>query len=68
MFGLLLGMIIAFHLGINVGRNRPLLSNPYGDDIVDSVKARAGQVIDDTRDTIHDAAKSGLKELEKKLD
>jgi len=68
MFGLLLGMIVAFHLGINFGRDRPLLSNPYGSDIVSSVKTRAGEVIDNTRDTIHDAAKSGLKELEKKLD
>lgn len=66
--GLLLGMIIAFHLGINFGRDRPLLSNPYGNDVVGSVKARADEVIDNTKDTIHDVAKSGLKELEKKLD
>ena len=31
--GLVIGAAVAFHLGINFGRDRPLLSNPYEKDV-----------------------------------
>lgn len=54
------GVLIAFHLGMNFGRHRPILSNPYADQ-VESVKDRAGQVIENTKETIHQATEPARK-------
>lgn len=54
------GVLIAFHLGMNFGRHRPILSNPYADQ-VESVKERAGQVIENTKETIHHATEPARK-------
>ncbi|MEO8332901.1 MAG: hypothetical protein ABI479_10755 [Gallionella sp.] len=59
--GFVVGVLIAFHLGINFGRHRPLLSNPYADDVVESVKKSAGQVIESTKESIHEATQPGRK-------
>lgn len=66
LIGFVVGVLIAFHLGMNFGRHRPLLSNPYADQI-ESVKERAGQAIESTKETIHEATEPGRKEVEKKL-
>lgn len=34
LIGFVVGTLIAFHLGINFGRHKPLLSNPYAADEV----------------------------------
>ena len=66
--GFVVGVLIAFHLGINFGRHRPLISNPYAsDDVVESVKERAGQVIESTKESIHEATEPGRKSVAKKL-
>ncbi len=62
LIGFVVGVLIAFHLGINFGRHRPLLSNPYAEQ-VESVKERAGQVIESTKETIHEATEPGQKKL-----
>jgi len=67
LIGFALGVLIAFHLGINFGRHKPLLSNPYADDVVESVKERAGQVIESTKESIHEATEPARKDVEKKL-
>lgn len=67
IIGLLVGSLIAFHLGINFGRHKSLLSNPYEQDIVERVKEGAGQAVENTRDAIHDATEPARKEVEKKL-
>jgi adenine/guanine phosphoribosyltransferase-like PRPP-binding protein len=67
LIGFVVGVLIAFHLGINFGRHRPMLSNPYADDVVESVKEHAGQVIESTKESIHEATEPGRKEVEKKL-
>jgi len=67
LIGLVVGSLIAFHLGINFGRNRPLLSNPYERDVVEQVKERAGQAVETTREAIHDATEPVKKQAEKKL-
>jgi hypothetical protein len=54
------GVLIAFHLGMNFGRHRPILSNPYADQ-VESVKERAGQVIENTKESIHEATEPKRK-------
>jgi len=60
LIGLVVGALIAFHLGMNFGRHRPILSNPYADQ-VESVKERAGKVIESTKETIHEATEPGRK-------
>jgi hypothetical protein len=65
--GLVVGALIAFHLGINFGRHKSLLSNPYERDVVEQVKERAGQAVETTRGAIHEATEPVRKEAEKKL-
>lgn len=56
--GVLVGAAIAFPLGMNHGRERPLLSNPFAQvDVKRGVKVSAEHIIEDTRAAIHDATK-----------
>jgi hypothetical protein len=59
--GLIVGAVVAFHLGINFGRDRPLLSNPYEKDVVQRVKQEAGKAVDQTREAIHQATEPARK-------
>ncbi len=65
--GLVVGSLVAFHLGINFGRHKPLLSNPYEQDVVESVKEGAGKAVETTREAIHEATEPARKEVQKKL-
>ena len=58
-FGLVVGAVIAFPLGINFGKDVPLLSNPFAakPDFSDRVKQRTGDLIEDTKEAIHEATK-----------
>jgi hypothetical protein len=67
LIGLVLGALVAFHLGINFGRHKPLLSNPYESDVVERVKEGAGQAVETTREAIHEATEPARQDLEKKL-
>jgi hypothetical protein len=67
LLGLVIGAAIAFHLGINFGRNKSLLSNPYERDVVERVKEGAGKAVDTTREAIHEATQPARKEMEKKI-
>jgi hypothetical protein len=67
LIGFVVGALIAFHLGINFGRHKPLLSNPYEQDVVQRVKEDAGQAVETTREAIHDATEPARKQAEKKL-
>jgi adenine/guanine phosphoribosyltransferase-like PRPP-binding protein len=66
LVGFVIGALIAFHLGINFGRNRPLWSNPYEKDVVAHVKEQAGQAMEQTKDAIHQATEPARKELDKR--
>jgi hypothetical protein len=46
-------------LGINFGKDVPLLSNPFAakPDFSDRVKQRTGDLIEDTKEAIHEATK-----------
>lgn len=73
IFGILIGAIIAFPLGMNVGKEKPLLSNPFADkQIGEQVKDTAervfketkkkveettGKVVEGTKEAIHEATK-----------
>lgn len=65
--GLVIGALIAFHLGINFGRHKSLLSNPYESDVVERVKQDAGQAVESTREVIHEATEPARRDVEKKL-
>jgi hypothetical protein len=65
--GLVVGALVAFHLGINFGRHKPLLSNPYETDVVERVKEGAGEAVETTREAIHEATEPARKQAEKKL-
>jgi len=66
--GLIVGALIAFHLGINFGRHKPLWSNPYAaDEVVEQVKERAEQALESTKEVIHEATEPARKSVEKKL-
>lgn len=68
LIGFVVGALIAFHFGINFGRHRPILSNPYADDVmVEQVKEHAGQAIETTKEAIHEATEPSHKDVEKKL-
>ena len=68
MTGFVVGALIAFNLGINFGRHKPLLSNPYAaDEVVEQVKERAGQALESTKEAIHEATEPARKSVEKKL-
>ncbi len=64
--GLIVGIIIAFPAGINFGRDLPLWSNPFAKrDIKERVKVRAENLIEGTKEVIHDATKPAGKEMDK---
>lgn len=67
LVGMVIGALIAFHLGINFGRHKPLLSNPYESDVVERVKENAGQAVETTREAIHEATEPARRDVEKKL-
>lgn len=65
--GLAIGLIVAFPLGINFGKDAPLLSNPFAakPDITQRVKERTDELLKDTKEVIHDATKPVKEKLEK---
>ncbi|MFV1993545.1 MAG: hypothetical protein ACC635_06560 [Acidiferrobacterales bacterium] len=65
--GLIVGAILAFPLGINFGRDEPLLSNPLNhtdltDRVSENVKEKASELVDEAKETIHDATRPVQKE------
>ncbi len=65
--GLAIGLIVAFPLGINFGKDVPLLSNPFAakPDITQRVKERTGELLKDTKEVIHDATKPIQEKMKK---
>jgi len=58
VIGLVIGSIIAFLLGINFGRDRPWLSNPFEKrDLSQTVKEKAGSLVEGAREKLHEATK-----------
>ena len=65
IIGLVIGLIVAFPLGINFGKDKPLLSNPFAakPDLAERVKERTGEVLKETKEAIHDATKPAREKL-----
>ncbi len=67
LIGLFIGAILAFPLGINFGKDVPLLSNPFAakPDISERVMERAKETLEDTKEAIHEATKPVQDKLKK---
>jgi gas vesicle protein len=58
LIGLVIGALVAFFLGMNVGKGAPLLSNPFAKrDLSATIKDEAGRLAEGAREKIHDATK-----------
>ena len=60
IFALILGALIAFPLGVNFGRDAPLLSNPFKqrsvqNKMIDTVKESAEKALEGAKEKIHTA-------------
>ena len=60
IFALILGALIAFPLGINFGRDAPLLSNPFKqrsvqDKMIGTVKESAEKALEGAKEKLHKA-------------
>lgn len=65
--GLVMGLIVAFPLGMNVGKGVPLLSNPFSDkplsqqikdtakDATETLKKKTNEVVEDAKDAVNKA-------------
>jgi len=67
LIGFVIGAILAFPLGINFGKDVPLLSNPFEakPDIPDKVLERTGAVVEEAKEAIHEATKPVQDKLKK---
>lgn len=66
--GMLAGAVVAFPLGINFGKDMPLLSNPFNSkpDIADRVVERTNSLIEDTKSMIHAATEPAPEQYKEK--
>ncbi len=57
--GLVIGAIIAFPLGMNFGKDEPLLSNPFAikADISERIVEESGRLLKETKRAIHQATR-----------
>ncbi|MFQ5935020.1 MAG: hypothetical protein ACE5LB_01235 [Acidiferrobacterales bacterium] len=72
IFGLVIGALAAFPLGINFGRDEPLLSNPFAkrdvkDKVVDTVKEGTNRAIEGAKEKIHEATKPARDKVKRTL-
>lgn len=57
-FGIVIGLLIGLWFGVNIGKDKPLLSNPFAEEnIPQKAKRKAEEVIKDTKDVIRDKLK-----------
>ena len=67
-FGLLIGVIIAFPLGMNLGRDAPLFSNPFAEqDVRPKMPARAKAGADRAIETTKKGAEKAVEEAKEGL-
>lgn len=69
VIGFVIGTVVAFPLGINFGKDAPFLSNPFATkpDLSARAKERAGELVQDTKEVIHDATAPARKEVDSHL-
>lgn len=56
--GLIVGVLIGLWLGVNIGKDKPLLSNPLEEpELVEQVKKQASEALRDTRRAVRERLK-----------
>ncbi len=57
--GVVIGAVVAFPLGMNFGKDEPLLSNPFAVkvDISERIAEESGRLLKATKSAIHEATK-----------
>lgn len=64
IFGIIIGTLFAFPLGINFGRDDPLLSNPFNNpSMQERVRDKARELADDARERLHRATEPARDQL-----
>jgi len=64
IFGIIIGSVFAFPLGINFGRDDPLLSNPFENpSMQDRVREKARELADEARERMHKATEPAREKL-----
>lgn len=65
--GLIIGLIIAFPLGMNIGKGKPIISNPFADrpiaqqikdtasEASETLKKKTDEMVEETKDAINKA-------------
>ena len=57
-FGLIIGLFVGLWFGVNIGKDKPLLSNPFvEEDIQQKAKRKAEEVIKGTKEAIREQLK-----------
>jgi gas vesicle protein len=57
LWGFVIGAVLAFLAGVNVGRDRPILSNPFSDlTLTEQVRDTAEQLGEDIKESAGDMA------------
>ena len=58
IFGVAIGLLIGMWFGVNIGKEKPLLSNPFKEiSIKDRIKQKGNEVMKETKDAIRDSLK-----------
>jgi hypothetical protein len=67
IYGFVIGAVLAFPMGINFGKDVPLLSNPFAakPDIPSRIVERTGDLLQETKETIHEATKPVPEQMKK---
>ena len=58
ILGVVIGLCIGMWFGVNIGKNKALLSNPFEEiSLKDRIKQKGNEVMKDTKDAIRDSLK-----------
>lgn len=56
LFGLLAGLLLGLWTGVNLGKEKPLFSNPFADSsVTDQMKHKASDLYQDTKRAVKDS-------------
>ncbi|MBN1849957.1 MAG: hypothetical protein JW932_15395 [Deltaproteobacteria bacterium] len=64
----MIGLIVGMGLGINIGKGKPLFSNPFtGQDLEKTIKKTGGEIIEKSGKALEESGKALQKEIEENL-
>lgn len=58
ILGIVIGLCVGMWFGVNIGKDKALLSNPFAEvSLSDRIKEKGNEVMKDTKDAIRDSLK-----------